>query len=535
MRGRLSLARAWLGLCALLVIVPVAVIVSALGSFDKEIWAFLLDYQLPVLLKNTAILSLGVGVGVLVLGVSTAWLLAIYRFPLSNLLSWAMMLPLAVPAYVLAFVQLGMFEYASPISTYLRQSWGFEQGLPDIRNGFGLSMVMSFAFYPYVYLLAKNAFATMGRRALEVGASLGLSPWLAFFKIALPMSRPWIAGGLMLALMEVLADFGAVSIFGYETFTTAIYESWFGFFSLQTAKQLASLLMGFVFVLIVVEQLVRRGQRFEQTGRTQHTKPKDLVGLYGYLASLWCVFVLALAFIIPITQLVIWLYQTWQAVVWQEVFMQMWHSLSIALTAAVSVSVVAFLLALAGRTDKSTLAVVLAKIAVMGYAIPGTVLAVGVFVPVAYLDNILIDRFGLGEDGVTAIFKGTLGVMVLAYIVRFLALGSSALSSGIERIKSSYIDSAQALGFSGFRLIWQVYLPMLKGAIGVCLLMVFVDVMKEMPITLMMRPADFDMLAVRIHAFTMEGIYDKAALPALLIVLVGLVPVIAFSRLDEYK
>ena len=211
--------------------------------------AVLLDYELPLLLKNTTLLVLGVGIGVTVLGTTTAWLTAMTDFPLRRFFfGWAMMLPLAMPAYVLAFVQLGIFDYTGTISTYLRQAWGFENGLPDIRNGFGLTMVMSLTLYPYVYLLAKNAFGSMGNRALEGGGIIGAVIRAVILKLALPMARPWIAGGSILALMEVLADFGAVSVFGYDTFTTAIYQAWFGFYSLDTAKQLASLLIGLVFV-----------------------------------------------------------------------------------------------------------------------------------------------------------------------------------------------------------------------------------------------------------------------------------------------
>ncbi|WP_066802538.1 ABC transporter permease [Moraxella oblonga] len=526
------LSRLWVVLCAFLVVVPVLVIVSALGKFDQEIWDYLLDYQLPLLVKNTIILAIGVAVGVLFLGTTTAWLLAMYRFPLSKTLSWAMMLPLAVPAYVLAFVQLGLFEYSAPISTYLRETYGFEQGLPDIRNGVGLTIVMSLAFYPYVYLLAKNAFGSMGSRALEVGASLGLSPVQSFIKIALPMARPWIAGGLMLALMEVLADFGAVSIFGYDTFTTAIYESWFGFFSIETAKQLASLLILAVFVMVALEEWTRRGRRFEEAGRGNHYTPKTLTGIGKYLAMGWCLLVLGLAFFVPVIQLIIWIVQTWQGIDWQETAMQAYHSVSVAIVASVVVTLFALLIALAQRQDGGRFTFFTTKLALMGYAIPGTVLAVGVFVPVAYVDNVLIEWLNLGEE-TTAIFKGTLGVMIVAYLIRFLALGSSSVSAGMERVKPSLIEASHSLGVSGLPVIWRVYLPMLKGAMGVSLLMVFVDVMKEMPITLMMRPSDWDMLAVRIHAFTMEGIYDRASLPALLIVVVGLVPVIWFSRLGQ--
>lgn len=531
MKAYLLLSRAWLLFCALLVVIPVAVIVAAIGEFDAEIWTFLLEYQLPVLLKNTLFLAVAVGFGVVFLGASSAWLLAMYRFPLSGVLSWAMMLPLAVPAYVLAFTQLGFFEYSGMASTYLREQWGFETGLPDIRNGVGVAAVMSLAFYPYVYLLAKNAFSTMGVRALEVGASLGLSPWQAFFKVALPMARPWIAGGLMLALMEVLADFGTVSIFGFETFTTAIYDAWFGFFSLETAKQLASLLIGFVFLLVLLESLSRKKRRFEQAGRGSDVVARPLKGVRAWLACAWCLGILTLGFILPVVQLVAWAVDYWQFVDFSALFYQAWHSLLTALLAAFFVAMAALFLVLAHHYDGSKLATAGLKIATLGYAIPGSVLAVGVFVPVAALDNVLVDFLGL-ETG-SAIFKGTIFVMVLALVLRFLALGVSSVSAGFARVKPSYVEAAQSLGVSGFGVLKSVYVPLLKGALGVALLMTFVDVMKEMPITLMMRPHDWDMLSVRIYSFTMEGMYDRAALPALIIVLVGLLPVIGFSKIGQ--
>lgn len=526
------LSKIWLLTFALLVLLPIIVIVMALGEFDAQIWAFLLEYQLPLLIKNTLFLMVAVGLGVIGLGASSAWLVSMYRFPLHQFFAWAMMLPLAVPAYVLAFVQLGMFEYSGAISTYLRQSWGFEEGLPDIRNGFGVAVIMSLTFYPYVYLLAKNAFASMGNKALEAGASLGLSPAQSFFKIALPMARPWIAGGAILALMEVLADFGTVSVFGYDTFTTAIYDAWFGFFSLETAKQLASLLIGFVFLLVVLEQLSRGKRRFETAGRSNHHQPKTLSGIKKWLATAYCVLILALAFFIPLLQLIIWAIQSYSPEALGNLLMQSWHSFVVALLSALLVAVVAFGIALASHHDKSKFALVTSRIATLGYAVPGTVLAVGVFVPVAWLDNALLEYLPFGGD-TTEIFKGTLMVMLIAYLIRFLALGVSSLSSGIERIKPSYIETAHTFGLTGWHNVRTIYLPLLKSAIGTAMLIVFVDVMKEMPITLMMRPFDWDMLSVRIYAFTTEGIYDKAALPALVIVLVGLIPVILFSKLGQ--
>ncbi len=530
--SKLFLPRLWLMICIALVCVPIAVIVAALGEFDTEIWTFLLEFQLPLLLKNTFFLILGVGIGTAFLGTSCAWLTAMYDFPLRRFFFWAMMLPLAVPAYVLAFTQMGLFDYSGALNTWFREQYGIEQFLPEIRHGFGLAMVMSLTFYPYVYLLARNAFGSMGQRALEAGASLGLSPTLSFFKLALPMARPWIAGGVILALMEVLADFGTVSIFGYDTFTTAIYQAWFDFFSLETAKQLAALLITAVFILLALEQFSRGNRRFNQAGKAQQHRRKGLPNGVKWLATGYCGVILMLAFLIPVVQLAIWAWETWHDGFNTTLWLHAWHSFIASLLAALLVATVALLLALAKRADKSRFAAISARIATLGYAIPGTVLAVGVFVPVAWLDNILIDYLRLPE-GTTGVFKGTLGVMLVAYLIRFLAVGYAAVEAGLERISPSQAEAARSLGCTGLGVLKRVYLPLLKGALGTAVLMAFVDMMKEMPITLMTRPYDWDTLAVRVYAFTMEGQYANAALPALLIVLTGLIPVILFSRTEQ--
>ncbi|MFV2029065.1 ABC transporter permease [Neisseria sp. S1] len=527
------LPRGWLLLCTLLVIVPLAVITTAVGEFDAEIWEFLLEFQLSELIKNTLILVTGVGIGVTVIGTLCAWLTAMYEFPLRRFFFWALMLPLAVPAYVLAFTQLGLFDYTGPLSTWLRENYGLEQGLPDIRNVFGLTAVMSLTFYPYVYLLARNAFSGMGQRALEAGASLGLSPAQSFVKIALPMARPWIGGGLILALMETLADFGTVSVFTYDTFTTAIYQAWFDFYSLETAKQLAALLITAVFILLVLEQISRGRRRFHQAGKAQQQRHKSLHGVRKWLASAFCSLILLLAFVIPVVQLTVWAYETWPVSFNRTLWLNAWHSFAASLAAALLVAAVALLVALAKRADRSRLAAVAARITTLGYAVPGTVLAVGVFVPVAWFDNLLIEKLQLPEG--SAIIKGTLAVMLLAYLIRFLAVGYASIEAGLERISPSQAEAARSLGCTGTGVLRRVYLPLLKGSLGTAVLMAFVDIMKEMPITLMTRPYDWDTLAVRIYAFTTEGQYAYAALPALLIVLTGLLPVILFSRTERNR
>ncbi|OWY39986.1 ABC transporter permease [Xenophilus sp. AP218F] len=525
----------WRGLAlaiSLITVAPLLVILLGVLSPDVEVWRHLLDYTLPQLLLNTLYLLLGVGGGVLLLGVPLAWLTAVHDFPGRRFFSWALMLPLAMPAYVMAFSQLGLFDFTGPLQSWLREAYGSSSWVPNIRSTPGVVMVMSLAFYPYVYLLARNAFSSMGRRALEAGQSLGLSPWQGFCRVVLPMARPWLMGGMTLALMETLADFGTVAIFNFDAFTSAIYKAWFSLFSLPAAKQLASLLIVLVFGLLWLEQRARGQRAYGQAGRAAPLPRMPLRGARGGLACLACALVLLMAFALPFGQILWWAWQHAASDLDADFIELIVNSLLLSLAAALLLATVALLLAYARRRDER--AAPLARLATLGYAVPGTVLAVGVFVPVAALDNLLLDWLGDSlPEGTTAIFKGTLLVLFLAYIARFLAVAHSAVDAAMHRISRSQEEAARNLGESGWRLLRRLYLPLLRGGLFTAMLMVFVDVMKEMPITLMTRPFGWDTLAVRIFNLTTEGEWERAALPAVAIVVAGLLPVLVLARQKE--
>ncbi|POA99199.1 ABC transporter permease [Chromobacterium sinusclupearum] len=513
---------------SLLTLLPLGVIVLGLLTPDMEVWRHLSAHALPELWRNTAILLLGVGAGVLLLGVPLAWLTAVHDFPGRRVFSWALMLPLAMPAYVMAFSQLGLFDFTGPLQTWLREAFGSSSWVPNIRSTPGVVAVLTLAFYPYVYLLARNAFATMGRRALEVGQSLGLSPLAGFFRVALPMARPWIVAGLSLALMETLADFGTVAVFNFDAFTSAIYKAWFSLFSLPAAKQLASLLVLLVLALVWLEQRARGQRAYGEAGRAAPLPRTRLPGARGWLACACCSLVLLLAFVLPFGQILLWAAEH-AADDMADLLDYLKSSLVLAALAALLVPALALLLVFAVRRDPRSRP--WARLATLGYAVPGTVLAVGVFAPVAALDNLLLDHFGHWlPAGSSAVFKGTLLVMLLAYASRFLAVGHSALDTAMQRIARSQEEAAQSLGLHGMRLAWRLHLPLLRGGLFTAMLMVFVDVMKEMPITLMTRPFGWDTLAVRIFNLTTEGEWQRAALPSVAIVLAGLLPVLLLSR-----
>lgn len=505
---------------ALITAIPIAVLLGYLLHPDQTIWQHLWQYVLPELLVNTAWLVLGVGLGVTILGVSLAWLTAACDYPGRRFFAWALLLPLALPAYVTAFVWLGLLDFTGPLATWLRESRGINW-LPPIRSRGGVILVMVLALYPYVYLTARAAFQGMGPRLTEAAQSLGVPRWRAFFRVALPMARPGIAAGVMLALMETLADFGTVSVFNYNTFTTAIYKAWFSMFSLPAAAQLASILIFFVFVVAVLESLARSRRSYALSTRAAQIPARiALKGGAAGLAFAWSALVFGLAFVVPVLQIA-----DWTAAVYRQDFDARylgfaWHSLLLSGLGALLVVGLALILAYAQRLRPTPAMRLTARLAALGYALPGTVLAVGIFIPIAWLDNQLIDVFGLSGQ----VLGGTLLVMLLAYCARFLAVGFGPVESGLSRITRSVDEAAQSLGVVGGRRLGRIHLPMLRASLLTALALAFVDIMKELPITLMTRPFGWDTLAVRVFEMTSEGEWERAALPAAVIVLVGLLP-----------
>jgi iron(III) transport system permease protein len=506
-------------------VLPLLVVLSSFAHPEPEIWQHLASYVLPRVLLNTLWLSLGVLIGVLMLGVPLAWLVTQYRFPGVHIFSWALMLPLAIPAYVMAFVQVGLLDFTGPLQTFLREIFGQQLRLPPIRGLAGGVLVLSLAFYPYVYLLARNAFLSQGVRLQEVGQSLGLSPGQVLWRLALPMARPWIAAGCLLVLMETLADFGAVYVLGIDTFTTAIYKAWFALFSLPAATQLASLLIVVALLLIALEQWQRGRRRFASADIRR--SESVLTGAKAWAATAVCAAVLAMAFVLPCLQLLLWIWQEGIRDLDSRYIGFIQHSVQLAAMAAGLVVALSVVLAYAHERVQDRLTAVASAVARLGYAIPGSVLAVGVFIPVAWLDNQIIAWWG---DVPPVLFKGSVLALLIALVSRFLSVGYSPVSSGFQRVKPALVLVARSLGERGWGLFRRIYLPLLRSSLAASALLVLIDVLKEMPITLMMRPFGWDTLAIRIFEMTSEGEWGRAALPSFLLVLAGLLPVVLLVR-----
>lgn len=520
---------------AILVLIPVGTIMLSFLTPAGDVWQHLVETTLSRLLLNSFWLALGVALSSALLGVSLAWFTAVYDFPGRKIFSWGLLLPLAFPAYVLAFVTLGLFDFTGPVQTSLRSWTGTDLfWFPNVRSRMGVIIVMTLAFYPYVYLLARNAFLTQGKRSLEAAQSLGLNRTQGFFKVSLPMARPWIASGVMLVLMETLADFGTVSVFNYDTFTTAIYKAWFSMFSLSAASQLASLLIIIVFVLIFMEQQFRSRIRYAETRQSSRAPPIILTGWHSWAVAGFAFATLFFSFLLPIAQLLIWATYTFAEEFNQRYLGFLWHSLMLSGLTAVLICTISILMVYSARRYPDMVARVAIRIATIGYALPGVVLAVGIFIPLAWVDNwfsqMAMKLFSI-ETGF--LFQGTLMVMLIAYMTRFLAVGYNPIDSAMQRITLSIDEASMGLGVSGWSMLKKIHLPILKGGIFTAVTLVFVDVMKEMPITLMTRPFGWDTLSVRIFEMTSEGEWEQAALPAVALVLTGLIPIAMLTRQAE--
>lgn len=516
---------------AAIVAAPILVVAGAWFTPVDEVWRHLVDTVLGPVLLNTVVLVAGVGVGGFVLGVGLAWLVSVYDFPGRTLYDWALMLPLAMPAYVLAFVAVGLLDYTGPVQAWLRDVVGPNAWFPPIRSTGGVIVVMTLAFYPYVYLLARAAFASQGLTLFETGRVMGLSPAGAFARVALPMARPAIAAGLALALMETLADFGAVSVFNYDTFTTAIYKAWTGLFSLAAAAQLASLLLLLIAVALVVERGLRGRARYHVGIKTARQRRYRLRGARAWLATLCAGVVLLMAFVVPVAQLLVWALRTTE---FDARYLRFFgNTLALGLIAALATTFFALLLAYTWRLKPDPVIRSAVRLATLGYALPGSVLAVGIMISFVWIDARVIALFPdtLGRGG--GLLAGSLAALVLAYGVRFLAVAYGPIDSEFERIKPSLWQAARTLGAGNLEILRRVSLPMLRPGLLSAGLLVFVEVMKEMPATLLLRPFGWDTLATRIFEWTSEGQWEHAAVPAVALVAVGLVPVALLVRRIE--
>jgi iron(III) transport system permease protein len=515
---------------AAFILLPVIVIASYALQADGALWQHLLDTVLNEYLVNSLLLLLGVGMGVLLLGVPTAWLTSMCSFPGRRWLSWALLLPLAMPAYIIAYTYTGLLDFAGPVQTWIRDLTGLGYGdywFFEIRSLGGAIVMMSLVLYPYVYLMARAAFLEQSVSSIEVGCSLGYSRWRAMWSLALPMARPAIITGLSLALMETLADYGTVQYFGVSTFTTGIFRTFYGYGDTAAAAQLAASLLAFVMLLVLLERYSRRRARYHSAAESRARA--DLIPLMGskaFVAVVLCTAPLMFGFIIPVTQLLLWAVFEAESLGWDFVSLA-WNSFSLAFLAAIIVVALAIILSYAKRTKPIKPVRTVIAMAGFGYALPGTIIAIGVLIPLAWADHSLIALFeNFGWDNPGLILSGSLVALLFAYTVRFLAVALGSVQSGLEKIKPSLDHAGRSMGHSPLAILRKIHVPLMRTSILTAVLIVFVDVLKELPATLILRPFNFNTMAVRAYELASDERLVDAAPASIMIVLVGLIPVL---------
>jgi len=517
------------------VALPVLSVLLVALQPSGDVWAHLLNTVLWRYSANTLVLLLGVGAGVLTLGVGTAWLVTMCRFPGARLLEWALLLPLAFPTYVIAIVYVEQLEYAGPAQGWLRALMGWQTPrdywFPEIRSIGGAIVVLSLVLYPYVYLLARAAFLDQSVCALEVSRSLGRGPWRSFATTALPMARPAIVVGLALALMEVLNDIGAVQQFAIPTFTTGIYDVWLGMHNAPAAAQLASLLLMFVLVLIGLERASRHRRRYHQPSRRYRALPGyRLTGWRRPAALLACLLPVLLGFVWPALVLADWAWSTAASVSRQRFLADVTNTLALAAVAASLAVAVAVYLGYALRLSRGPVLTAAVRLASTGYAVPGSVIAVGVLLPFAWTDHAInAGAEALFGTSTGLLLSGTVAAVSFAYLVRFLALSFGSVEASLGRITADMDGAARTLGHGPLGTLRLVHLPLIRGGVLTGALLVFVDVMKELPATLVLRPFNFSTLATRIYEYASDERFEECGLWALAIVVTGILPVILLS------
>ncbi|WP_245418455.1 ABC transporter permease [Cohaesibacter intestini] len=523
-------------LLTLLVVAPILSLVIIAFGDAGDVWPHLVSTVLPRSVMTTFWLMLGVGSLTMLIGVSTAWLVTMCRFPGRAIFQWALLIPLAIPTYIVAYASVELLDYSGPAQSALRWLFGFKNArdywFPEVRSLPGAILVMSLVLYPYIYLTTRATFLLQSACALDVSRTLGAGPIRLFFAVALPLARPAIVVGVTLAMMECLNDIGAVEFFGVKTLTFSVYDTWLNRSSLAGAAQISTVMLLFVLMLLWLERNGRRQQRFAVTTRRYQALPSfHLTGLRGACAVAICALPIFLGFLLPAMVLTRSVFLNWQDNLTADFLSAMGNSLFLATAAAILTTMIGTSLAYVARIQKSQLAEAITRTSAIGYAVPGTVLAVGILIPVAMLDNFIASTmkqwFGIAT-GLIIISSGA--AMLYAYCVRFMAMSYGAGETGLQRISPNLEAAARTLGRSPMRTLIEIDLPMIRPALISGALLVFVDVMKELPATILLRPFNFDTLATLVYGQASLEAFEKGSLAALSIVLVGIVPVILLSR-----
>ena len=524
------------GLLTFLACLPVLALIWTALQGNSEIWGHLIRYVIPPTLAETSILLIGIGLMTILIGTGCAWLVTAYQFRGRAFLDWALLLPLAVPTYIIAYSYIDVLHPIGPIQSFLREGLGLDMRqlwFPNIRTVWGGIFLLSFVLYPYVYLSTRAMFLMQSASLIEVARSLGLKPNQIFFRVAIPLARPAIVIGTSLVLMESINDVGATEFLGIKTLTLSIYSTWINQSDLASATQIAIFMLMIITILVIAERFGRRKQRFMNSAqRSRLMHPQVIRGFKGFGLLILGLIPIAIGFIVPFIHLVFESYKRFQYAGFSEYLIQASiNTLTLATIATIVTIIIGFVIVSAARFSGNTL---FSRISSLGYAIPGTVLAIGLMLSLGVIDHAVADflEFKLGIS-TGLLFLGTSFTLIYAYTVRFLAISIGGIESGYNRVNPVLDDAACNLGQNKIGIISKVHLPLLRPAIISAALLIFVDCMKELPATLLLRPLNLETLATQLYAEAARGTYEDGAIAALLIVLVGLIPVILLAKMSK--
>lgn len=532
---RVDAWRVGLTLIGMLVALPI-IAIAVLSLFPEEnIWQHLSSTVLPRYVVTTITLLIGVGIGVCLLGVPSAWLVSTCEFPGRRVFQWLLLLPLAIPAFVIAYVYTDLLEYAGPVQTAMRTLFDWQRPsdywFPQIRSVGGAIAMLSLVLYPYVYMLCRAAFIELSPNLLDAARVMGMPPWRVFFRVVLPIIRPALAIGVSLSLMEALNDFGTVDYFAVQTLTAGLYDTWLNMNNLGGAAQIACVMLLFVLILIGTERISRRRQRYFQSYRGSRTASRtQLRGFHSGLAFLLCLLPSLFGFVLPALILLRYAFQQFESSYTAAFRAQTLNSLLVSLTATAATLILAIIIAYGQRLRDDRWSRAMLQISGLGYAMPGVVLALGLLVPFSAFDN-SVDAFMRATFGVSTglVLSGSVFAVTCAYVVRFLAISTGAVGASLARVTPSMDMAARSLGYGPVRTLARFHLPLMRGGLITALVVVFVDCMKELPATLILRPLNFDTLAVGVYFLANDEMIEHAALGALVIVLVGILPVLLLT------
>ena len=507
---------------------PIFIVLSSLFGDYSDNWSHLYNYVLGDYISSTVILIFGVSILVFFIGTITAWIVTNYDFYGKSFFEWSLILPLSIPPYILAYTFTGLFDPFGDANNLMRNIFNLSSDVsvfPNVRNIYGAILVFSFTLYPYVYLVSRSSFLNQSKSMKEAARLLGLSEISVFFKLGLPVIRPAVIGGLMLVIMETLSDFGAVDHFAIQTFTTGIFRTWYGMYDLQTAMQLASLLLLIVGLFFILERNSRNNAAFTANNASfVNDNEVKLSGVKSFGAFLACFIPLFIGFILPITELIFWSFVNESTFFNQKFLQTSFNTISLAIFAGLITAFLALIINFSIRLKPGVIIKKLSSLLSIGYAVPGLILAVGMVQLLIYIDSNFLDTTDI-------VLTGSLFGLLVAYIIKTYALANSSIESGYEGINSYIDESSKLLGATGWSMLRRVHVPLMKTSFLTAALLVMSEVVKELPATLILRPFNFETLAVSTYIYAAEERMIQAASPAIAIVLIGLIPIVFLSKM----